>query len=292
VTSHSADAGVTKAGDLVLLDYELWAESGGQSDLIATTREATAQAAKADLPAEHEFGARPHLIGGDEFPAGIEGALVGLPIGHEQEKQFPPAQAFGERDPKLIELFSMHEISRLPEMRQKDAHLDIGTVLSIRGRRGRVVSMTAARVRVDFNPPFSGKTIRAKFKVERKVDEPPERARSLLELTYGRAKEFGIEVHAGTITITVPDRTKFDLGWFAAKSRVIERLRSQLQPKKIVFVEEYETPAKKEDSSGKPAAKPHAEPPAAAPTPTAPAAAAAEGDPANKPKAHSHSERT
>ena len=258
MTPHSTDASTTKEGDIVLLDYELWAEGAGQHNLIATTRQSVAEEAKAELPAEHEFGPQPHLIGGDEFPAGIEAALVGVGVGQEVAKDFPPAQAFGERDPKLIELFSMHEISRLPEMRREDTHLDVGTILTIRGRRGRVTSLTAARVRVDFNPPFSGRTIRAKFKVASRLDEPVEKARALIELTYGRSKDFGVEVHSGTVTISIPDRTKFDLGWFGAKSRLIERIRSQLTPKKIVFTEEYETPVKKESGAKKEHAAPHA----------------------------------
>lgn len=152
-----------KAGDLVRLEYELWAEGGAGSELIDTTKEEVAQQANVPKSEGQKFGPHPHLIGGEYFPSGVESALEGAQTGEEFEKEFAPADAFGERDPKLIELFSMHEISRLPEMRRDDAHLDIGTVLNIRGRRGRVISLTAARVRVDFNPPFSGRKIRGKF---------------------------------------------------------------------------------------------------------------------------------
>ena len=93
-------------------------------------------------------------------------------MGEELEKEFTPADAFGERDPNLIELFSMHQISRLPEMRRDNAHLDIGTVLTIEGRRGRIVSLTQARVRVDFNPPFAGRKVRGKFKVTEQIADP------------------------------------------------------------------------------------------------------------------------
>ncbi|MGA7861484.1 MAG: hypothetical protein WCB19_06465 [Thermoplasmata archaeon] len=243
----AAGAGHSKSGDMVLLDYELWTEAGGKNELIDTSRADVAQKENFSLPASYEFGPRPHIVDGDDFPAALEKAIASAPVGQEVEKELAPAEAFGERDPKLIELFSMHEIERLPEMRRDDAELNIGTALTIRGRRGRVVSYTAARVRVDFNPPYAGRKIRAKFKVVEPITDPVARAQALIDLTYGRGKDFTVEMHEKVLTVTLPDRAKFDLTWHAAaKSRVIERLRSLVHPKSIRFVEEYVTPTPKE----------------------------------------------
>jgi FKBP-type peptidyl-prolyl cis-trans isomerase 2 len=243
----AAGAAHSKSGDMVLLDFELWTETGGKNELIDTTRAEVAQKENYSLPAGYEFGPRPHIVGGEDLPAALEKAIAEAPVGHEVEKELAPAEAFGERDPKLIELFSMHEIERLPEMRREDAELNIGTVLTIRGRRGRVVSFTAARVRVDFNPPFAGRKLRTKFKVVEPITEAVAKAQALIELTYGRAKDFTVEMHEKALTITVPDRAKFDLAWHAAsKSRLIERLRTHVHPKLIRFVEEYVTPTSKE----------------------------------------------
>ncbi|HEY6238752.1 MAG TPA: hypothetical protein VIZ68_06175 [Thermoplasmata archaeon] len=250
----TAEGGVTKSGDLVLIDYELWAEGAGKTDLIDTTREATAQAAEIPIPEGHTFGPRAHLIGGDYFPGGVENALVGQKVGEEWEREFPPAEAFGEKDPKLIELFSMHEISRLPEMRRDDAELDLGTVLTIKGRRGRVVTLTAARVRVDFNPAFAGRKVRGKFKVVDRVTGPVEQAKALVDLTYGHGEDFKVEVHQNVVTLHVPERSKFDFQWAAAKPRVIDQLRQHLKPTSIKIVEEYLTPSPKEVAKEKAAA--------------------------------------
>jgi FKBP-type peptidyl-prolyl cis-trans isomerase 2 len=236
------DSSTTRSGDLVRLDFELWSEVGGRPELLDTTREEAAQKSSVTLPQGVRWGPRAHQIGGDYFPAGIEQALVGVPIGEEIAREFAPADAWGERDPNLIELFSMHEIQRLPEMRREDAHLDLGTMLTINGRRGRVVTLTAARVRVDFNPAFAGRKVRGQFKVVERIAEPAEQARAIVELQYGRSAEFHIETHEKTLTLRVPDRSKFDIGWMAAKPRVIDRLRAQLKPHMIRIVEEYVTP--------------------------------------------------
>jgi FKBP-type peptidyl-prolyl cis-trans isomerase 2 len=240
---ETADGASTGAGELVRLEFDLWAESGGRTELVDTTHEEVAQAAGVTGPPGRPWGPRPHQIGGEVFPAGIEHALVGVPVGKEVEREFAPGEAFGERDANLIELFTMHQIERLPEMRRDDAHLDLGTPLTINGRRGRVVTLTAARVRVDFNPPFAGRKVRGKFRVVEKIDEPADQVRALVELVYGYGSEFHVEVREKLVTLRVPDRTKFDPLWFAAKARIVEKLRGQLHPETIRFVEEWATPA-------------------------------------------------
>jgi len=263
---HGSAARVTEKGDLVRLEYDLWTELGGKTELLDTTHEEIAQKENASTEGR-TWGPRPHEIGGEYFPAGIENSLVGLKVGDEVEREFSPADAFGERDPNLIELFSMHQVERLPEMRREDAHLDIGTTLTIEGRRGRVVSLTAARVRVDFNPPFAGRKVRGKFKVVEEIGEPAEQARAVIELQYGRSSEFHVEVHEKAVTLKVPDRTKFDIAWMAAKPRVIDRIRTHLHPQTIRVVEEYVTPVPEKKVAPEPAKGP--ETPAADSTPSA-----------------------
>ena len=275
MSSHSSAGATVANGDLIRVEYDLWAETGDRSELVDTTHESVAREANLNVPAGFTWGPRAHLVGGEYFPAGVETALVGLTVNQEVEKEFAPQEAFGERDPKLIELFSMHEIQRLPEMRRDDAELDIGTVLNIRGRRGRVVTLTAARVRVDFNPAFAGRKVRGKFKVVEKIESPVEQVRALVDLTYGHGPDFGVEVHQGVVTLKVPDRSKFDLSWAASKPRVIDRIRAQLKPKSIRLIEEFVTPVTKEKSTEAPAAETPAPEEKAAESPAAKDAEAA-----------------
>ncbi len=247
----------TEAGDLVRLDFDLWAEGGGKTELLDTTREEVAQEANVPKVEGRTWGPRPHEIGGDFFPGGIENSLVGLTVGEEVTREFAPADAFGERDPNLIELFTMHEIERLPEMRREDAHLDLGTVLTINGRRGRVVTLTAARVRVDFNPPFAGRKVKGRFLATERITDATEQIRAIVELQYGRSKEFKVETDGKTISLQVPDVSRYDLRWINAKPRVVDRLRQKLHPHAVRIVEEYVTPVEKKEA-------PAAEPPTAA----------------------------
>lgn len=243
MSTHAASKAPVQAGELVRLDYEIWNDSASPPELVETTRESVATTANWKAPDGFHYGPRAHAVGGEYFPTSVEAAIAAAHVGEEVTKEFTPAEAFGEKDPKLIELFSMHEVERLPEMRREDAHLDIGTVLTLHGRRGRVVSLTAARVRVDFNPPLAGRKIRATFLIAEPIQSPAEQAQAILEITYGRGAEFKVESKAGALELHVPDRSKFDFAWLAAKPRVIEQLRQHLHPETIRVIEEYTTPA-------------------------------------------------
>ncbi len=274
--TDKASPGPVQKGDLVLLDYELWSEFGGKRELLDTTRESAAKEAKAETPANALFRPRPHVVGRELFAGSlgkIESALEGVPIGKEVEKEFSPAEAFGERDPDLVESFSIQKISRLPEMRREDAHLDLGTVLTIEGRSGRVSLITAGRVKVDFNRPQAGRKVQFKFQVLEKVTDPPRVATTVLDMEYGKGEEFPVQVEGAEVTIRLPDRVLFDLNWLVAKSRVIEDLRSLLKLQKITFVEEHKTPAPKPAAGAAAPAAPSAptdSPKTEAPSPSPP----------------------
>ena len=251
--TDKASSGPVQKGDLVLVDYELWSEFGGKRELLDTTRESAAKEAKAETPETALFRPRPHVVGRELFPGSlgkIEAALEGATVGTEAEKEFAPSDAFGERDPDLVESFSIQKISRLPEMRREDAHLDLGTVLTIEGRSGRVSLITAGRVKVDFNRPQAGRKVQFKFKVLEKITDPSRVATTVLDMEYGKGEEFPVQVEGAEVTVRLPDRVLFDFNWLVAKSRVIEDLRSLLKVQKITFLEEHKTPAPKAPAAG------------------------------------------
>lgn len=275
----AASSDVVQKGDLVRVDFELWAESGGKKELVACTQEEVAKAAMGgETPKGMTWGAQPHVVGRELFrtvfaatPNKVDASLEGVKVGEKVEKAFSPAEAFGERDPKLIELFAMNEVLRLPEMREDDAHLDVGTVLNIRGRQGRVSSLTAGRVRVDFNRTHAGKKALWKFTVLEKVVDPEAVVRAVLDMDYGRNKDFGVEIKGDTVSLTLADRSLFDVNWLACKASVVTDLRERLKASKIVFVEEHKTPPAAEKKASEKKASAPAEKAEAEPEPAPPA---------------------
>src|SRR5579871_2681245 len=102
MTSSKESSHALASGDLVLLDYDIWAEGAGRTELVGTTHAEVAQAAEIDIAEGQSFEPQPHLVGGDEFPSGLENAVLAAKVGEAVEKEFEPAEGFGERDPKLI----------------------------------------------------------------------------------------------------------------------------------------------------------------------------------------------
>ncbi|MEM0129337.1 MAG: hypothetical protein QXG65_04155, partial [Thermoplasmata archaeon] len=82
------------------------------------------------------------------------------------------------------------------------------------------------------------------------ITEPADQVHAVLDIEYGRGEEFHVEIRDHVVTIRAPDRAKFDPAWFAAKPRVVDRIRTRLSPKAVRFVEEYVTPVPEKAPEG------------------------------------------
>lgn len=222
-----------KEGDLVYIELEGWIDTpSGSPELFDTTRE--------DLAKEHDlhdekrvYGPSPMVLGQDRLMEGLEEGLVGAEVGEELEIVVPPEKGAGQRDPNLVELFPLREFHR------QEIDPQPGMEVSIRNRTGTVTAVTAGRVRVDFNNPLAGKTLRYRVKVDRKVAGAQDQIRAILEMDYGPSDDFDIKVEKGVADIVLPDACKYDDRWFVNKYRVVADLRELAGLKTVRLIEEY-----------------------------------------------------
>jgi len=103
-----------------------------------------------DLPVSYVHGS-----GADLFPK-IEQSLEGHAVGDRVSVQLSPAEAFGERDPKLT--FTDNIDNAPPELRR------IGAEFEAQNARGESIMLTVTRIEgdkitVDANHPLAGQTI-------------------------------------------------------------------------------------------------------------------------------------
>lgn len=224
---------MVEKGSIIRVDYEAWTSEG---ELFDTTKKDVAKANHA-FQEETVYEPLPIVVGVGRVIPGFDAALLAAKAGEEADVTVPPAEAFGERDASKVETFALREFQK------RDMEPRPGQRIQHENRVGTVVSVSAGRVRIDFNPPLAGKTLRYKFTVKSEVVDPVEKVRTLIELNYGqgRADGFGVEVEGSEVTIKLPDSCKYDSRWFVAKYRLVSDLRAYAGAKTMRFVEEYTT---------------------------------------------------
>ncbi len=234
-------------GDIVRLEFSGYLADS--NDLFDTTNAEVAK--EAGIFNENAtYGPVPVLVGSGRLFEGLEDAVVGAQVDVEQEVTIPPEKAAGARDPKLVENIPVRDFLK------QDIEPQVGMEVNIKNRVGLVTAITPRVVRVDFNRRFAGKTLKYKFKVVTRVEEPSDKVLSVIEMDYGTKDNFSASVDGDAISIVLPDVCKYDQKWILAKYKVVADLREGLQAKTIRFIEEYikkEEEKKEEKAEEKPA---------------------------------------
>jgi FKBP-type peptidyl-prolyl cis-trans isomerase SlyD len=98
--------------------------------------------------------------------------------GEEKTIQLPPEEAFGERDPKLVQLVPMSEFKK------QGIKPQVGMAITSEGNTGIIRSVSGGRVRLDFNHELAGKNLEYQMKVDSVIEDDVEKVKSLIDLHY------------------------------------------------------------------------------------------------------------
>lgn len=221
-------------GDIVWLEYDAYTVNpSGTQTLFDTTHD---EVAKKENKFEEKkvYAEQPVVVGKNRLFAGLEEALLGSKVGESKEVTIPAEKAAGARDPRLVELKTEREFLR------QEIEPELGMEVSIGGRRGTVTSLAAGRVRIDFNNPLAGKTVKYVYKITKKAATTEDRIRAILDMDYGLAEQFKLDLKEDVLEVKVPDLCKTDEKWFVSKFRVVADLRELTDLHIMRFVEEYE----------------------------------------------------
>lgn len=169
--------------DFVEIEYTATIE--GTSQVFDTTDEKTAKSANIyNKGAEY----KPVIIciGENQILKGLDEFLVRKQVKEEEyEIKLQPEDAFGKKNPKLLQLLSQSSFKK------QNITPYPGLQMNIDGILGIVRTVTPGRVIVDFNHPLAGKKIIYKVKVIRKVTDDKEKLDSILSFFV---KEFKTEI--------------------------------------------------------------------------------------------------
>ncbi len=222
-------------GDLVYIDYDVWVlpeDEDGEDILFDTTSREKAEEEEI-LNEDATYGPRSIEIGSGQLLQGLEEALLEAEIGEKDSVEIPPEKAMGNRSPGEIDLFSRRELNR------KGVDITEGAEVEIDGRMGTIIQATAGRVRVDFNHPLAGKSLRVDYEITKKAETEEEKVKHLLEKNYGKA-DFKITLEEGSLQIVLSEDCKYGQQWLLNKFTIVADLRKNLEVETIQFIEEYE----------------------------------------------------
>lgn len=151
-----------KNGDFIRIEYTEMVE--GQ--VIATTDKDVATE-KGIFSEDAQYG--PHLIvvGAGQLVKGYEDDLIGKEIGYSGTVEIAPENAFGLRDPKLVEI--------VPINRFKEQKPVPGMRVGVENKVGTVTRVIGRKVNVDFNHPLAGRTIVYDYKIVENIDDQLEK---------------------------------------------------------------------------------------------------------------------
>jgi len=206
-----------KKGDFVEIEYVGRLESGEIFDLTDADL-----AKKEKIYNENiKYGPVPVIVGAGLIVPGLDEALEKMNVGDEEEIKVSPEKAFGQRNPDMVKVIPSSVFKEEPKPNM---------IVNFGGQLGRIQSVSAGRVRVDFNNPLAGKTLIYKIKVVKEIKDIKEKVEAILN--YFRIKaNIKIEGNEAIIEGKIQDFMRTELGKLIIKYTDI---------KKIKFVEVFE----------------------------------------------------
>jgi FKBP-type peptidyl-prolyl cis-trans isomerase SlyD len=158
-----------------------------------------------------KFGAVAICLGESHILKGIEEKIMEHGLG-QFNLSLTPENAFGKKNVKLLKLIPMKVF------RKENINPFTGLEVNIDNTYGIVRSVSGGRVIVDFNHPLSGRDVKYEVKVNRLVDNPLEKARSIFKNELN-IHDIKLEYESGKLVIeeTIPEQV-----FEALKKRIME----------------------------------------------------------------------
>lgn len=147
-------------------------------DVFDTTYKEVAEEAGIANP-DKEYKPMVLAVGSSQLIPKLHEEIKKLDVGDKESVEIPCEDAFGKRDPQLIQLIPMKEFKK------QNIKPFVGMPLSLDGNAGIVRTVDGGRVRVDFNHELAGKDIVYDLEIVETIDDNEEKIKGLIEVYYG-----------------------------------------------------------------------------------------------------------
>ncbi|MEM3832804.1 MAG: FKBP-type peptidyl-prolyl cis-trans isomerase [Thermoprotei archaeon] len=158
-------------GDFILIDYVARIKETGE--ILDLTLE---EVAKKEKFARSDGIYEPMLVvvGKNWVPKGLDEELEKMNVNENKVVEISPEKAFGKRDPKKIKIVSVRELPK------EGGPIRVGSVVTVEGLEGIVLSVGGGRAVIDFNHPLAGKTIVYEVTVRNVIEKLEDKIMALL----------------------------------------------------------------------------------------------------------------
>lgn len=237
-----------KNGDFIKLEYTGTVQETG--DVFDTTSEEVAEE-KGIQSDKKTYGPISVIVGGGHVLKGMEDALVDMEEGEEKTIELPPEEAFGERDPKLIQLVPMSEFKK------QGIKPQVGMAITSEGNTGIIRSVSGGRVRLDFNHELAGKNLEYQVKVAGIIEDDAEKVKSLIELHYRTpnldSEKHQVDIDDDKVIIAMDEMAKFDqrpyMDITMARFRIARDIQENMDIATVEFVDSFTRKEEVEEST-------------------------------------------
>ncbi len=229
-------------GSFVLVDYSV--EDAETEDLIDTTMEEIAK--EKNFPGRDQFFPMLVVIGEKRLLPSIEEAIADMNEGEKKTIILKPEEAYGPYEESKIVTFSLERIRKALGSNE----IRPGMVVNIDNKRGVVRSISGGRVKVDFNHPLAGKTLKVEIKLSKILKTKEEKIRALSSDVFDvDPSKFEVSVKGSTVTVELPKLAYSKRDSFIRKIRLLSSLMKYFPDiKEVKFVETFEIPKEKSDN--------------------------------------------
>ena len=158
--------------------------------------------------------------------------------------------AFGPRDPSLIQLVPMREFKK------QNMTPFPGMKIQSEGATGKILTVNGGRVRVDFNHELAGRDLVYDVEVTEIIEDEEEKIKSMIELHYSNPNvdidKTEINIEDGVANIQLDEMSKFDQQSYMditfARFRIAKDIWDNIEEiTKVNFVDAFEKKEEAED---------------------------------------------
>jgi peptidylprolyl isomerase/FKBP-type peptidyl-prolyl cis-trans isomerase SlyD len=192
----------------------------------------------------------PIVVGGNHLLPAIEEAIIGLDEGDKKTIEVDSENAFGARNPSLIQLVPMREF-------KKQGMTPVpGMKIQSEGATGKILTVNGGRVKVDFNHELAGRDLVYDVEVTEIIEDEAEKIKSMIELHYSNPNvdvdKTEIDIVDGVANIKLDEMAKFDQQSYMditfARFRIAKDIWDNIEDiTKVNFVDAFEKKEETED---------------------------------------------